>query len=347
MVLLALLAAYLLLWPTPVQPSAWTPPAIPERSGDQAPTLQPQQIDLLFPGLCPGCEDVAVSAGGTIYGSSADGTIYVFRALSAERAEVFAQTGGRPLGMHFDAAENLWVCDSKRGLLKISPEGGVQTMATELNGQRFQFANDLDISLDGQVYFTDASDKYGIDRYKFDILEHRPRGRFFRYTPEGQKLELIADSLYFANGVALSGDDNYALIAETSQYQVRKIWLKGPQKGKTEVILSNLPGYPDGISRGSNGVYWLTLISPRKPLLEKLMPQPILTKMISRLPEALLPKPGRFVHLLGINREGKIIHNIQVEHPNFAQISSVQEAYGQLFLGSLVESGIGRLPVPQ
>ena len=113
------------------------------------------------------------------------------------------------------------------------------------------------------------------------------------------------------------------------------------------MILNHLPGYPDGISRGSNGIYWMTLISPRKPILEGFMNQPLVIKMIAKLPDFLQPAPGNFLHILGINSEGEIIYNLQKENPSFGQISSVQESYGQLYFGSLTQNGIGRIPLPK
>lgn len=345
--LLFLIVLYFLLWPTPVEPQAWQPESIPALTGKWAANAEIDQPAVLYPGLCSGCEDVAVSAGGTMYGSSKDGSIQVFRSLGAESGETLAFTGGRPLGMHFDKNENLWVCDADQGLLQVNLEGGVSRMVTSYKGQAFKFTNDLDIGKSGTVYFSVASQKYGIDEYKFDLIEHRPTGRLFSYNPAEKETTLLADELYFANGVAVDEEENYVLICETGAYQIQKVWLKGPKKGTTEVLLDNLPGYPDGISKGSNGIYWVTLISPRKPILEQFMNEPMVIKMISKLPSFLQPAPGNFLHILGINAAGKIVYNIQKENPTFAQISSVQESYGQLFFGSLTQSGIGRIALPR
>lgn len=345
--LLLLVIAYFLIWPTPVSPIAWTPEAIPALEGPWAATSTINQSDFLFGGNCSACEDVAVDAGGNIYGGTEEGNIMQFRDLKDSQGSVLKNTGGRPLGLHFDEADNLWVCDADLGLLKITPQGDMLNIVNQYEGQAFKFTNDLDIGKSGKVYFTVTSDKYGIEEYKFDIMEHRPRGHFYVYDPSDKTTTLLFDNLYFGNGVALDAEEQFVLVNETSNYQVRKIWLAGPKKGESEVLLNNLPGYPDGISRGSNGIFWLTLISPRKAVLEQLFPQPYLIKMVAKLPPVLRPAPGRFLHIIGINGEGKIIHNIQQKVPNFAQVSSVQEAYGQLFLGSLSENGIGRIPVPR
>lgn len=40
---------------------------------------------------------------------------------------------------------------------------------------------------------------------------------------------LAAQGFYYANGVALSKDDSYVVMAETDRLRVHKIWLKGPK----------------------------------------------------------------------------------------------------------------------
>lgn len=45
--------------------------------------------------------------------------------------------------------------------MKVGPEGGLATVVSnEAEGQRFQFANDLDIASDGCIYFTDTSPRW-------------------------------------------------------------------------------------------------------------------------------------------------------------------------------------------
>ena len=40
------------------------------------------------------------------------------------------------------------------------------------------------------------------------------------------------------------------------------------QAGQREVFMDNLPGYPDGITKGSEGTYWLSLVTLKSPALE-------------------------------------------------------------------------------
>ena len=43
------------------------------------------------------------------------------------------------------------------------------------------------------------------------------------------------------------------------------------QAGRREVFVDNLPGYPDGITNGSEGTYWLSLVSLNSPALETML----------------------------------------------------------------------------
>ena len=80
----------------------------------------------------------------------------------------------------------------------------------------------------------------------------------------------MVDSLFFTNGVALSPDEDFVLVAEKSQYQIARFWLKGERKGGIEVFADNLPGFPDGIMGNGEGNYWVTLVHPRKWVVDNI-----------------------------------------------------------------------------
>ena len=67
----------------------------------------------------------------------------------------------RPLGLCFDKTGDLYIADAYFGLLKVRPEGGLATpLATEAEGVRFNFTNDLDLDDEGNIYFTYSSIHY-------------------------------------------------------------------------------------------------------------------------------------------------------------------------------------------
>ena len=343
--IMGIILIYLLFWPVPIDPVAWTPPKAPVLTGVYEVNTRLTPVELLGAGTGVGPEDVAVDAQGRIYGGMEDGQILRFQA-GGSQPEVFADTGGRPLGLHFDGADNLVVADAYKGLLSIAPDGSITVLSTEHGGVPFRLTDDLDIAADGTIYFSDASYKFPNDQYVLDLLEHRPNGRLLAYDPSTKTTRLVLDKLYFANGVAVSPDQSFVLVVETGKYQVRRYWLTGPWQGESEIFIDNLPGYPDGISSNGKDTFWLALPSPRIPDFDAMAPQPFLRKIILRLPKSLVfSSTEEYGFVLGLDVDGNVVHNLQDPSGAYAQITSVQEHEGILYIGSLGEAAIGRLPV--
>src|SRR6185369_5219821 len=111
--LIGLIILYLLLWPVPISPAAWTPPLAPPL------TAQYEQNSLLSnterlslgtgtpsPGAGFGPEDVTLDAEGRVYTGLDDGRIMRLQA-DGTKPETFSNTHGRPLGLAFDPGGNL------------------------------------------------------------------------------------------------------------------------------------------------------------------------------------------------------------------------------------------------
>lgn len=92
---------------------------------------------------------------------------------------------------------------------------------------------------------------------------------------EGKAKTLLGD-LNFANGVAVSHDQSYVLVNETGNYRVIRYWLTGPKSGQAEPFIEELPAFPDNISTGLGGRFWVALVSPRNALLDKLSALPFM-----------------------------------------------------------------------
>jgi len=196
------------------------------------------------------------------------------------------------------------------------------------------------VAQDGTIYFSDSSQYFGIDEFKGDILSHTGSGRLIRRDPDGT-VTVLLDDLDFANGVALSGDESFVLIAETGGYRVTRLDLAGPEAGRRSVIIDNLPGIPDNMSTGSDGVFWIALPSARNKLLDLLLSRPgFLRSAVWSMPERLHPDATRITWVVGIDGEGDVVHNLQASGKDFHYVTGVREHDGRLYLGSLVEPGI-------
>jgi sugar lactone lactonase YvrE len=336
---------YLLIAPVPISPAAWTPPAAPALSGQYEQNTRLASVQRLALGDGHKPEDVALDAQGRIYGGFEDGRIVQLQP-NGTQPRVFANTQGRPLGLVFDRAGNLIVADALKGLLSISPGGEIKVLATESDGAKFGCLNDLDIAADGTIYFTEASSKFPMSQFGNDILEHQPNGRLMAFDPQTQRPRTLLRGLYFANGVAVSPDQSFVLVAETGRYRVQRVWLKDPKEGMVDTFIDNLPGFPDGISSNGSGKFWLALVTPRNALLDKVLPHPFLRKVISRLPKFLQPAPERYSFVVGLDSQGRIVDNLQNGSSDcYAQIANAVERDGKLYFGSIGEDTVGVFPL--
>jgi sugar lactone lactonase YvrE len=347
LLIIAASLAYLLLWPVPISPAAWTPPTAPELAGPYAKNNRLAGVQRLDTGSGFAPEDVALDAQGRIYGGLEDGHIMRLEPDGAH-ATVFANTHGRPLGLIFDRAGNLIVADANNGLLSVSANGSITTLSTEANGVPFRCTNDLDVAADGTVYFTDASSKFPLANFTADMLEHQGNGRFLAYDPKTKTTRVVLGDLCFANGVAVSPDQSFVLVVETGKYQVHRVWLKGPKSGQSDIFIDNLPGFPDGILSNGRDKFWLALVTPRDPIYDRLLPHPFARKIVARLPRFLQPAPKRYAFVLGLDMSGRVVANLQDGSKEcYAEIANVVEHNGMLYFGSIGESAIGRIALPK
>lgn len=337
--------AYLFLWPVEVDPGTWEPEQAPALEGSFAQNELLTQTEVIARSSGRAPEDIAIDAAGRIHAGFEDGRILRFQS-DGSMPEVIANTGGRPLGLEFDRGGRLIVCDGYKGLLSIDLGGQIEVLATECDGRRFGFCDDLDIASDGTVYFTDASWKFGQTQFIDDLVEHQPNGRLLAYDPASKATRMVMDHLFFANGVAVAPDDSFLLVAETGAYRVLRYWLRGPRAGQAEVFIKNLPGFPDGITTGDAGRFWIALATPRDPTLDALLPIPWARKVVMRLPAFLRPGPKRYSFVLAVDADARVTENLQDPGGAYAPITNVREHAGTLYFGSIEADGFGRYTLP-
>lgn len=346
------LVLYFLLWPVPIRPIAWEAPANPGYSGVFAANTSLSAMQLVNVADESGPESIAVDAAGRLYFATASG--WIVRTDSAgNNAERWANTGGRPLGMAFDANGTLWVADAQRGLLSVSPSGAVLVMATEAEGTPIRYADDLDVAPDGRVYLTDASTRFYPPRYDalqasiLEVLEHRGSGRVIEYQPASGRTSVIAAGLVFPNGIAVTHDGRGLLVNEMGNYRVLRIEREGVARGAIEAVVTDLPGFPDNLTRGLDGRYWIALVSPRNALADWMSDKPMLRKLLLRLPAVVRPGPVHYGHVIAIDSTWRVIRDLQDPSGKLGSLTHALETPSALWLGSLDAKVAGRLALPR
>lgn len=294
-----------------------------------------------------GAEDVVVATDGpdegAVFTGTDDGAIQRI-SPDGRRVEQVARTGGRPLGIEFLPDSRLLVCDARRGVLVVDPSNGaVQTLVAEVDGRPMRFCNNAAVARDGAVYFSDTSTVHGIDAWRAEMVEVTRTGRLLRRSADGA-VEILLDGLAFANGVALAADESFVAVAETAARTVVRHWLTGPAAGTRDYLVEDLPGYPDNIARGSDGLIWVTIASPRDPVVERLQRGPMWVRRgVTRIPQRLQPAPKRTIRVQAYNDAGALVRDVRVDHrPDapFHMVTGVREHEGRVWMGSLHESAV-------
>lgn len=257
------------------------------------------------------------------------------------RIDTVADTGGRPLGLELYGEDELLVCDADRGLLMVHlGEGTVRVLAASACGSPLLVCNNAAVAADGTIYFSDSSSRFPVQRWREDLIEQTGTGRLLRRTPDGA-IDQLASGLQFANGVALAPDESFVTVAESGALQVRRIWLTGERAGTSDLFLHGLSGFPDNTSTGSDGLIWVTQASPKVAALDAVRKLPAPGRaLVRRAPLWIQPSPARTVGVLGVDMEGRIVHEREGEIDGFHMLTGVREHEGKLYFGSLLERAI-------
>ena len=345
----AVLLLYLLAWPVPIEPIAWTAPPNPGYTGAFVPNDRLAKLTTLPIGDNHGPEDIALDAMGRIYAATHDGWVVRLNA-DGSNPQNWAYTDGRPLGLDFDGRGNLIVADAYRGLLEITPNARVRLLTDEADGIPIRYADDVDVAADGKIYFSDASTKFGAREFGgtypaslLDLMEHGGHGRLLVYDPTNGNTTTLLDGINFANGVAVSHDQSFVLVNETGEYRVLRYWISGPRKGQSEPLIEALPSFPDNISTGLEGRFWVALVSPRDRAFDDLSNSPFRRKIVQRLPEFMRPKAVAYGHVIAINAAGEVVENLQDPTGAYPINTTAVETEEYLYIGSLVAPAIARL----
>lgn len=172
------------------------------------------------------------------------------RSQDGELREFF-NTGGIPAGLAFHPDGSLWVADEGddiHGLLRITPDAEAVIVVNEFAGKPLNGANDLIFDNAGNIYFSDP----------WQTDAENPTGGFYRYTIDGE-LQQIDNGLAFPNGVALTHDGQYVILAETFRNRILRYRIEADGTiGPREVwATTTQPSGPDGMAMAMDGTLYV------------------------------------------------------------------------------------------
>ncbi|TYS74473.1 SMP-30/gluconolactonase/LRE family protein [Sutcliffiella horikoshii] len=346
---------YLLFWPVSIAPVAWESPKSTGYTGSFEKNNRLDGMEYLSIEKYTEPEHI-VYREGWLYAATKTGAIIRVREDGTGLQKI-VNTEGRPLGFDFDIKGSIIVADplygKHGGLLKISNfengDGEIELLTDTVDDTALNFIDAVVVSKSGTIYFTDASQRTKAKEIgdvgragEIDILENSSTGRVLEYNPVTKKTRILLKDISFANGIALSTDENYLFINETGKYRVWKLNLETDQTLSTkeesefaEVHIDNLPGLPDNMMAGEEGRIWIGLIMPRNDFLEFSSDKPFLRKMAMRLPAKMLPKGAGYSHVIAINEKGEVVEDMQSNSLPYTNITGVTETEDVLYFQQL------------
>jgi len=340
---------YMAFWPVPIEPVVWQPPIDNGYVGVFEKNTKLENFEALTMGSLSGPEAAIVLDSGGILATTHEGWLVRF-VNEAMTAQPWVEVKGHPLGLDIDKSGNIWIANASQGLQKVTPQGEVINVLNKVEHTLIQYADDVVVAPNGKIYFTDATMRFPAGQWGgtlkssvLDLLEHRKTGRVIEYDPNLEIAKIIFDGLTFANGITISENGEFLLVNETGEYRVWKYWLLGAKQGTSEIIIENLPGFPDNISLGLNDVYWLGLVAPRSSQADQAANKPYLRKILLRLPEFMHPKAEAYGMVIGINAEGEVLYNLQDPNGNLYTTTGVVETQESLYITSLTAPFLARV----
>jgi len=187
-----------------------------------------------------------------------------------KQRRVIAKTG-RPNGLAVDREGFIWVAESlDPSLIRLSPDGEVEVVKTECNGEKFIFPNDLAFGPDGRLYLTDSGffvEDFVIDgKPRHDFRELSYDGRVYALDTKSGEIERIDNGIKFTNGIAFGPDGdlyvNETITGMVYRYRNENGRISGEREDFGNVLIdeeySEIRG-PDGMKFGADGNLYVTV----------------------------------------------------------------------------------------
>ncbi len=190
-------------------------------------------------------EGLAFDADGILWAGGEVGQIYRIGPTGRVREAICM--GGFCLGLTFSRAQELYVCNSKlHALVRLNRKGRILESWDRCGGRRFKTPNFSVFDSEGNLYFSDSGDWAVANGCVYCL---RKSGR----------VELFAERLAFANGLALSMDERHLYVVQSTRDNVLEIEIRADGKaGKRRIYAAGLARVPDGMAFDAAGDLYVT-----------------------------------------------------------------------------------------
>ena len=111
---------------------------------------------------------------------------------------------------------------------------------------------------------------------------------------------------------------------------------------QAQVLLDNLPGYPDNLMRGLDGRIWLGLGGQRNDL-DTMAERPFMRRLVLRIPRLLWKLPPSDGHVIAFTEDGKVMADLQDPTGNSPVTTGLTETADRLYIHNVDGTSLGWL----
>lgn len=126
----------------------------------------------------------------------------------------------------------------------------------------------------GDIYYSESTSDVEVNQVFLSLLLN-PSGRLIKFDRKTKKTTVLLDRLYFANGVALSPNEDFVVVSELGRNRLIKYYISEKQADYYTTFVDNLPGLPDNLTPDEKGL-WVAL--PIASDADRIFNFPILTR---------------------------------------------------------------------
>lgn len=226
-------------------------------------------------------EDVVVGRDGRVWAS--DQQSACAQLLPDGSLKRVGKAGGAPNGINMDGQGRIIIANFEAGpVQRLDVESGtVEVICNEVAGRKLTAANYPILDRNGTIWCANST----FTQPWQQALDGRADGILFRIRPDG-RIELMAEEIQFANGLALDADESHVYVCQTTgcnviRYRIRSDGSLGAPEPYGPVLgtpfprdasADNLPaperlaqvGVTDGCGFDVEGNLWVTLVAANR-----------------------------------------------------------------------------------